>query len=272
MTTPRPFTAPEWDNSSKTCAVCSKAFGLMRRQHHCRNCGAAVCNDHSQSSSPIINLGFDTPVRVCDPCSAILASQAKGGAPRPTPPAAAPAVPAFTPQNDVEEVKPRANSAKKVSNCTCGMPLCICEEDLPTQTSEAPALLPPVSSAKHIEPAEPKPRPAPAQGYNPFSEWKSSGTSGGDANEQLRDAAKAGDHARVQRLLQGGANVNFSDDQGNRPIHLAAMLGHVDVVKVLLEGGAQTNHRNRLGELPADLAPVSLATKITSYSKTGTFA
>lgn len=44
----------------------TKTIGL--RQHHCRNCGKAVCGDCSQRRSTIPTLGFEFQVRVCDDC------------------------------------------------------------------------------------------------------------------------------------------------------------------------------------------------------------
>jgi hypothetical protein len=36
------------DAESKTCPGCAKGFGVLRRRHHCRRCGALVCDGCSQ--------------------------------------------------------------------------------------------------------------------------------------------------------------------------------------------------------------------------------
>ncbi|KDO30283.1 hypothetical protein SPRG_19832 [Saprolegnia parasitica CBS 223.65] len=55
MSLPKETSAPEarrlatgpfstnWNHASKSCIVCSKGFNLLRRKHHCRRCGEAVC-------------------------------------------------------------------------------------------------------------------------------------------------------------------------------------------------------------------------------------
>jgi len=69
---------PQWSESDN-CQRCNapffwnframyekKTIGL--RQHHCRNCGKAICGDCSQQKSTIPLIGFEYPVRVCDDC------------------------------------------------------------------------------------------------------------------------------------------------------------------------------------------------------------
>lgn len=41
---------------------------LGLRQHHCRNCGRALCASCSAQRIPIPPMGFEFEVRVCDPC------------------------------------------------------------------------------------------------------------------------------------------------------------------------------------------------------------
>lgn len=55
----------KWVNT-ENCEVCRKEFGLSLRRHHCRICGACVCNDcspHTLQLSPA-----RPPVRVCSRC------------------------------------------------------------------------------------------------------------------------------------------------------------------------------------------------------------
>ncbi|XP_044595811.1 WD repeat and FYVE domain-containing protein 2 [Cotesia glomerata] len=64
---------------SDTCESCGRPFfwnmrammdqrQLGLRQHHCRNCGRALCASCSAQRIPIPPMGFEFEVRVCDPC------------------------------------------------------------------------------------------------------------------------------------------------------------------------------------------------------------
>lgn len=46
-----------------------KFIYLGLRQHHCRHCGKAVCDRCSVGRVTIPVMGFEFPVRVCDPCN-----------------------------------------------------------------------------------------------------------------------------------------------------------------------------------------------------------
>jgi hypothetical protein len=70
--------APQWSESDD-CQRCKRPFfwnlksmyetkTIGLRQHHCRNCGKAVCGDCSQRRSTIPLIGFEYQVRVCDEC------------------------------------------------------------------------------------------------------------------------------------------------------------------------------------------------------------
>ena len=65
---------------SNTCEMCNKPFfwnipdmyeqhKLGVRQHHCRNCGKAICNECSPNKCCIPLNGFEIPVRVCKFCN-----------------------------------------------------------------------------------------------------------------------------------------------------------------------------------------------------------
>jgi outer membrane protein assembly factor BamB len=60
-------------------------------------------------------------------------------------------------------------------------------------------------------------------------------------NEELWDAVRAGDVARVTRALDAGADVNAKSRYGATAIIFAADRGHLAVVKLLLERGADVN-------------------------------
>ena len=56
--------------------------------------------------------------------------------------------------------------------------------------------------------------------------------------DQLRQAAGAGDLVRVKALLDQGTGVHKADERGMTPLFIAAKNGNRDVVEVLLDRGA----------------------------------
>jgi len=52
------------DSHSDRCDVCSDLFTMLRRRHHCRNCGDVVCDRCSRHSRVL--LGSSVPKRVCE--------------------------------------------------------------------------------------------------------------------------------------------------------------------------------------------------------------
>ena len=64
-----------------------------------------------------------------------------------------------------------------------------------------------------------------------------------DLNKQLVDAAKAGDVETIEKLIQGGADVNGKSD-GITPLIAAAVAGKTIAVKVLLGSKASVEVRD----------------------------
>ncbi|GMF29806.1 unnamed protein product [Phytophthora fragariaefolia] len=66
---PRSKTAfpPRW-KQSRMCHVCACGFTLVKRRHHCRNCGQSVCNQHSTNRVSLPKFALSEPQRVCDQC------------------------------------------------------------------------------------------------------------------------------------------------------------------------------------------------------------
>ena len=63
-------------------------------------------------------------------------------------------------------------------------------------------------------------------------------------------AASGGKVAVVTALLEGGANVNQTNNCGNSPLHQAAINGHEAVVAILLDIGANVNQADISGWTP----------------------
>lgn len=60
----------------------------------------------------------------------------------------------------------------------------------------------------------------------------------------LMAAAQAGDTARIQALLEAGADANWVDANGMTPLMAAARDGHLAAVQALLAAGADVNARD----------------------------
>ena len=68
-----------------------------------------------------------------------------------------------------------------------------------------------------------------------------------DVNARLIEAAKQGDTATVEALLEQGADVNARERKGQTALIRAALLGHTDTVQALLAAGADVNAKGKLG-------------------------
>ncbi|VVC41073.1 Zinc finger, FYVE/PHD-type,FYVE zinc finger,Zinc finger, FYVE-related,Zinc finger, RING/FYVE/PHD-type [Cinara cedri] len=63
-------TPPPWvpDHEAPVCMSCKAIFTVVRRRHHCRNCGKVFCSRCSSNSVPLPRFGHLKPVRVCNRC------------------------------------------------------------------------------------------------------------------------------------------------------------------------------------------------------------
>ncbi|XP_054153058.1 lateral signaling target protein 2 homolog [Oppia nitens] len=61
---------PIWvpDELVSVCTQCCSQFTIIRRRHHCRNCGQIYCHNCSNNFTPLLRYGYVKPVRVCDRC------------------------------------------------------------------------------------------------------------------------------------------------------------------------------------------------------------
>lgn len=244
-----PSDPPAFENA-KNCSFCGAGFTLVKRKHHCRNCGKTACDACSVKEAAIPAYGFATPVRVCSPCYETL-----------TRPAEKPSTNSTSNAPPPPEPKKVAVAEKKVSNCTCNSPLCICAPDeVKEEKTEA--------SAVSKEPAKPKPVVKSTTTTTPsfFNGFGNTQTAKydlkGDLNEQCKDAVKSRDTAGVKLLLEAKADGKYVDSRGNSLVHLAAMFDKYDMVKLLCEHGADIYQTNPAGEKAIDLAPPALQFKM----------
>lgn len=72
--------------------------------------------------------------------------------------------------------------------------------------------------------------------------------------QRLLDAAKDGQGAAVQSLLDRGVSPKAKDENGRTPLHLAIIGGHQATIEILLRSGADINAVDNSGKTPLDLA------------------
>ncbi|KAL4576114.1 hypothetical protein LXL04_012203 [Taraxacum kok-saghyz] len=77
-----------------------------------------------------------------------------------------------------------------------------------------------------------------------------------ERGEEVLNAARRGDLARLEFLLETDASVNFRDQYGLTAIHIAAIKGHKDVVMLLVEFGSDLECTDAEGRTPLHLAVV----------------
>jgi ankyrin repeat protein len=67
---------------------------------------------------------------------------------------------------------------------------------------------------------------------------------------ELHYAARDGDLALAQKLIQGGVDVKLADKQGWTPLHFAAQAQSASVAAFLLETGAEIDAKDAHGNTP----------------------
>jgi len=118
---------PPFENKNN-CTKCHVPFGILKRKHHCRNCGKTYCQECSSKSIPIPQFGFVEPVRVCEICYVFITSEVspktKGQSNSSTQDTTT-SVEKREPKKSVmtEERKEINQSEKKSKKCVCNMPL-----------------------------------------------------------------------------------------------------------------------------------------------------
>lgn len=74
MPEPPPF------KNADTCSKCNCKFSLIKRKHHCRNCGDTCCDACSSFKAALPHFDLLEQVRVCQPCHISLAGMGPTGA------------------------------------------------------------------------------------------------------------------------------------------------------------------------------------------------
>lgn len=94
---------------------------------------------------------------------------------------------------------------------------------------------------------------------------------GGEASAGIVEAVRAGDLARVQRLLASNPGALNQKDAafGATPLHWAALRGHADVAKFLVAQGADTSAKNKDGETPLQVAERAKRAEIVALLRAG---
>ena len=81
-------------------------------------------------------------------------------------------------------------------------------------------------------------------------------------DQQLWQAANAGDLAAVNAALEQGADVNARGDYGDAALNLAAEYGHLEVVERLLAAGADIENLGGAAKTPLMNATFAGQTKV----------
>jgi len=283
---------PEFKQSTK-CQACTSPFNFINRKHHCRNCGNTFCGKCSAKSTPIPTYGFVEPVRVCDKCYDDLRATLgfadivprSEREPDPIPeertetPAAEPRPVASERQEEPEASDEKESDGakpvaprKKVKNCKCNMPLCVCPPDPETEEEKEERKKLEGTTKKKVVEKKPVEKPAsPGKSYPAGFQSNFMGFGQkparsydlkADLNNQCREAVKALDVDGVRLLLKAGAKADYKDRTGNTLLHLAAMFDNTELVKLLINAGADPYAKNPDKESPIDIAPPALAMKM----------
>lgn len=75
-----------------------------------------------------------------------------------------------------------------------------------------------------------------------------------DMNTQLLTAANEGKSEVVSHLLEKGADINTTDENGRTPLINASFKGDSETVKTLLDHGADTTVKDKSGSTALTLA------------------
>ncbi|XP_059292267.1 uncharacterized protein LOC132045717 isoform X2 [Lycium ferocissimum] len=271
---------PPFQEASR-CDICSCSFNTFRRRHHCRCCGRTLCAEHSAYQMALPQFGLHSSVRVCGDCfnnssrpigDGMIASANEVNSLKDSFSALdVGAVADIKTKDTVKQTLPLG-----ITECKCGMPLCICQVTA-TQTTSV-ALQGKVVPNPSVN-INPKPK---KEIRLPTSRASTSNKQGTTFNigpatscnmetmsadyevsgEGLREAIKNGDVGAAKKLLSQGVDANYLDKQGSSLLHLAAVFNRTEIAFALMESGASLYCKNSQGETPLDCAPATLQFKM----------
>ncbi|KAL6560077.1 hypothetical protein OROHE_006315 [Orobanche hederae] len=278
---------PPFQEASR-CDICKSSFSAFRRRdvsfhHHCRCCGRTLCAEHSSDQMALPQFGIYSDVRVCADCFND-GSRWKDSVAAATPNevyAVSDSISRLS-INKVSDTKLAVGAEKSlfpgISECKCGMPLCICEAPAPLKDSMQPQQStitsnPPLNSI----PKQKKTDPTPRRRGSTSNGWQSTLLSPDQVanssvdipsikyevtGEGLREAIKNGDTAAAKKLLSQGVDANYCDKQRSSLLHLAAVFNQTEIAFALIDHGARLDCKNSQGETPLDCAPAMLQYKM----------
>ncbi|KAL0338823.1 UNVERIFIED_CONTAM: hypothetical protein Sangu_1404400 [Sesamum angustifolium] len=216
--------------------------------HHCRCCGRTLCAEHSADQMALPQYGIHTNVRVCADCFNNGSSLKKDGAPA-TPNEVNAVTDSFS-RIDISKVSDNEPEVAEkspfpgISECKCGMPLCICEAPAPSMDSVTPQAIvscPPFRPCTFFNPGQ-----VASSSVNISSaDYEATG-------EGLREAIKNGDTAAAKKLLSQ-----------------AAVFNQTEIAFALMDHGASLDSKNSQGETPVDCAPATLQYRMRKKMQEG---
>ncbi|KAL6507685.1 hypothetical protein OROGR_023880 [Orobanche gracilis] len=251
--------------------------------HHCRCCGRTLCAEHSSDQMALPQFGIYSNVRVCADCCND-GSRWKDIVAADTPNKVI-AVSDSISRLSITQVSGSklAVGAEKsifpgISECKCGMPLCICEAPAPLKDSMQPQQSTttsnfPLNSTPKQKKTEPTPRSRGSTSNRLQSTLLSPGQLANSSvdiqsikyevtGEGLREAIKNGDTVAAKKLLSQGVDANYCDKQRSSLLHLAAVFNQTEIAFALIDHGARLDGKNSQGETPLDCAPATLQYKM----------
>ncbi|XP_057969220.1 uncharacterized protein LOC131158394 [Malania oleifera] len=297
-----PLEPPPFQEAER-CDVCKCSFNAFRRRHHCRCCGRTLCHEHSSNQMALPQFGVHSCVRVCSDCYNNSSWSGKNDQPvstdaadrnddLQTSSATVDVVTGRVSKLDIgadPELKTVSTAGHHpVAECTCGMPLCICEapkssrDTAPSQRITVSTFTAQLNPKPKRKVTSPKKRGSSSNSklcsvFN-LGQVTNSNLDGSQMGyevngEGVREAIKNNDTIAVETILKKGVDANYRDKQGLSLLHLAALFNQTDIAFVLMDYGASVDCKNSQGETPLDCAPATLQykmrEKIEKMSSTG---
>ncbi|RXH74865.1 hypothetical protein DVH24_029586 [Malus domestica] len=261
------------------CDVCKCSFNAFRRRHHCRSCGRTLCHEHSanqmvtklpidellMSDRALPQFGIYSPVRVCSECFNDSSRTTKGDGQASSD--GIDDVTASVSRLDIDaDVDPKAEPTVQcqpvsaISDCKCGMPLCICEAPAPS-VDAAPL------QSKTMSTSAPRPTPKPKKtetALKPKASTSNSKQSSvfnlGQANNGISDKTQTDYEANGEGMREAIKNSDVAAVK--KLLSEAAVFNQTEIVFALMDGGASLDYKNAQGETPLDCAPATLQYKM----------